>query len=111
MTQSDRVLAALSRAGARGITSVDFIRHPTVDGGPPILRVAARIRDLRDQGIEIETDGERDGVAVYKLRTVSSTAPGGDRVVEPAPSAEPSDGRLFDADVDTSHNSAHWKAA
>lgn len=67
MTQTDRVLAALSRAGARGITAVDFIRFPTIDGGPPILRVAARIKELRDQGFEIETDGERDSCAVYKL--------------------------------------------
>jgi hypothetical protein len=67
VTQADRLLTALTRAGAKGITSVDFIRYPTIDGGPPILRIAARVKDLRNEGFNIITEGERDGVAVYKL--------------------------------------------
>lgn len=67
MTQCDRVLAALTRVGDHGVTQVDFIRFPTIDGGPPILRIAARVKDLRDAGFEIITKGERDGCAIYKL--------------------------------------------
>ena len=37
------------------------------DGGHPITRVAARIRDLRDDGFDIYVDGERYGCAVYKI--------------------------------------------
>lgn len=72
MTQTSRLLAALTRAGDRGVTSVDFIRTPTIDGGPPILRLAARVKELRDEGFNVVTDGERDSVAVYKLEPADS---------------------------------------
>lgn len=51
-TQTDRVYAALQRGP---ITSVDF-QSPTCDGGPPILRVAARINELRDRGCRIRSE-------------------------------------------------------
>jgi hypothetical protein len=67
MTQQDRVLAALTRAGARGVTQVDFLLPNVIDGGAPITRVAARVNELRNDGFQIQTDGERDSCAVYKL--------------------------------------------
>jgi hypothetical protein len=66
MKQTTRVLRALRRH-PEGITSVDFLLPNVIDGGRPITRVAARIRDLRNEGHEIVTGGERYGCAVYKL--------------------------------------------
>ncbi|HTE60086.1 MAG TPA: hypothetical protein VK631_07015 [Solirubrobacteraceae bacterium] len=107
MTQTDRVLAALSRAGARGITAVDFAAPDVCDGGKPIMRVAARVKDLRDAGFEIETGGERDSCAVYKLQAhrgeqVTSEAQARVAVIKGAPGLEAavppeSSGTLFDA--------------
>lgn len=76
MTQTARVLAALTRAGDDGISAVDFAAPNVCDGGKPIMRVAARVKDLRDEGFRIETDGERNGCAVYKLRAPTSDAKG-----------------------------------
>lgn len=55
MTQSTRILELLHDRGARGITPIDFAL-PTTDDGPPIMRVAARIHDLKGRGFGIETD-------------------------------------------------------
>lgn len=66
-TQRDRVLRALHSAGPRGITAVDFQLPTVIDGGAPILRLAARIKDLRDEGHAITVTGERHGCAVYEL--------------------------------------------
>ena len=98
MTQVDRVLAAVTRAGARGITAVDFAAPDVIDGGKPIMRVAARINDIRNDGIAIVTDGERNGCAVYKLASAidqeetpcapaseSADTGGGGQGEEPAP--------------------------
>jgi hypothetical protein len=67
MTQTDRVLAALTRAGATGITQVDFTPPVVVDGGKPILRVGARIHELREAGFNIQNHGTRNQCAVYVL--------------------------------------------
>lgn len=67
MTQTDRVLAALSAAGATGITQVDFTLPNVVDGGKPILRVGARIHELREAGFNIQNHGTRNQCAVYVL--------------------------------------------
>ena len=71
MTQTDRVLAALTRAGAHGITQVDFLRFPTIDGGPPITRVAARVEELRDAGFKILSGERRDKCVVYRIDLTS----------------------------------------
>lgn len=68
MTQTDRVLAALHAHPNRGINSVDFIRFPTIDGGPPITRLAARIEELRNQGFNIESGERRERCTVYRIR-------------------------------------------
>lgn len=70
MTQTDRVLAALYLHADRGITQVDFLRFPTIDGGPPITRVAARIEELRDQGFLIVSGERRERCVVYRLGKV-----------------------------------------
>lgn len=66
MTQTERVLAAL-RIHLGGITQVDFLRVPTIDGGSPITRLAARILELRDDGHPILDAGTRDGCKLYRL--------------------------------------------
>jgi hypothetical protein len=75
MTQTDRVLAALTRAGARGITRVDFQLPDVCDGGTPILNIPGRIYDLRNAGIEIAEIGRRQACVVYVLaRSVRARA-------------------------------------
>lgn len=68
MTQRDRVLAALRHAGPSGITQVDFLGPQVCDHGKPITRVAARVNELRDQGLTITSSGTRHGCAVYVLK-------------------------------------------
>lgn len=70
MSQTDRVLAALRQAGARGITQSDFAPPEggtVLDGGGRITRLAARIRDLRDEGHGIVDAPARDGFKTYVL--------------------------------------------
>lgn len=64
MTQRDRIRDALHRGP---VSPIDFLRHPTVDGGPPILRVAARVHELRQDGHQITETRAQDGTAVYTL--------------------------------------------
>ena len=67
MTQKQRILKALESAGSRGVSPVDFLAPDVCDGGKPILRVAARILDLKNEGYQIDCQTEA-GVAVYVLR-------------------------------------------
>jgi len=67
VTQTERVIRALERAGDRGICAVDFLLPDVIDDGKPITRLAARVLDARGLGYDIVTDGERHGCAVYKL--------------------------------------------
>jgi hypothetical protein len=67
VTQRERVLRALRRAGATGLTQADWLRQPTPDGGRPITRLAARVHELREEH-EITVDGMRDSFPVYVLR-------------------------------------------
>jgi len=67
VTQSERVLRALQTAGSRGVTQVDFSLPDVVDGGPPITRLAARVKDLRGQGHTIIAAGLRQSCRVYEL--------------------------------------------
>lgn len=66
-TQTDRVLASLRKAGPLGVTAADWMGPRTPDGGPPILRLAARIGELRGRGIPVVNAGVRDKCAVYVL--------------------------------------------
>ena len=66
--QKARVLAALRIRGAHGITAADFAAGRVIDGHKPIMRVAARILELRQDGHRIVVEGERDGGCyVYRL--------------------------------------------
>lgn len=91
-TQRQRVLRALRRH-PEGLTQVDWLLPHVVDGGHPITRLAARVKDLRDEGHEIEVQGERYGCAVY---VIPQPAP----VPVPPPESpqlEPAEPTLFDA--------------
>jgi hypothetical protein len=79
MTQKERILKALRAAGERGVTTVDMVNGSL---GEPILRGAARIEELRDEGFAIKTVKLKNRTARYVLvmsaqGTVggSSTAP------------------------------------
>jgi len=67
MTQTQRVLKALEDAGPAGITQKDFLLPDIIDGGAPITRVGARIKELREDGHVIESAGVRQKFAVYVL--------------------------------------------
>ena len=114
MTQKERILNALRSAGARGISPVDFLAPDVCDGGKPILRVAARILDLKNEGHSIDCQTEA-GVAVYVLRseapvvTHSQPAPvvvdsradvRGDAGESPEEPSGLFDGALFEPEVD-----------
>lgn len=64
-SQTDRIAAAL-KAHPNGITQADWTGPHTIDNGPPILRLAARILDLKAKGFPIVDAGERQGCKVYK---------------------------------------------
>lgn len=66
MTQKERVLRALRQRGREGITQADF-DPPTIDGGARIYRVAARINNLKKDGVRVIPDGTRGGLTVYRL--------------------------------------------
>lgn len=90
-SQNDRVLLLLKqrKAAERGLSTVEMIRIPTADGGKPITRLAARVRDLQDRGYRIRSERRLDGTSTYFLD--------GDPAPETAPAAgEPSGSELFD---------------
>lgn len=78
--QNDRVLRALTKAGERGITRVDFQAPDVIDGGKPILNFPARIQDLEEDGYTITAGERRNRCTVYRLvgaaSETSNTRPG-----------------------------------
>lgn len=94
MTDAQRVLALLRNAYRdRGLAAPDVLSTP-IDGGKPILRLAARIKDLRNEGHEIETVGRRNRCAVYRLAGVpGQQAVGRDRGLSPPLAAAASAGQ------------------
>jgi hypothetical protein len=66
-SQNTRVLAALQAAGDRGIGPVDFL-PPTLDGGEPITRLAARVDVLNKRGFRVVNLAPGNRVAHYVLR-------------------------------------------
>lgn len=66
MTQKQRILRMLHQRGALGVTPVDFAGPNVIDGGAPIMRVAGRINDLRNEGHVIRTF-KKGQVAKYVL--------------------------------------------
>ena len=65
MSDTDRIARHLERFGTLSPLEFDGSR-PVVDGGKPVKRVAARIKELRDRGWTIET-GRRNGMGFYEL--------------------------------------------
>lgn len=81
MTQADRIHAALQ---AGPVQSTDFL--DPADGGPPILRVAARIYDLRQQGHTIRETRNANGTSTYIL-TAGAPSPPSEGLPETVPSS------------------------
>ena len=65
MTDRDRVLRHLQKYGSLSPLEFDGSR-PVVDGGKPIKRVAARVKELRDMGFPILTQ-RKNGMGFYVL--------------------------------------------
>lgn len=65
MTQTARVIKAAR--SFRGVSQVDFLGPDTVDGGPPITRLAARLWDAEQQGYSFECIGWRDKCKCWRL--------------------------------------------
>ena len=114
LTQTQRVIAAAK--SYRGVTQVDFLGTHTIDGGPPITRVAARIQDARDEGHEFENLGTRQSCKVYRWVSgpdeVERERAGTTATVEdvrrtlPGPPAEPQPSPTL---FDLSTAEPHWK--
>ncbi len=64
MSQTERVLAQLRKGP---VAAVAFQPPGVIDGGAPIWRIAARVRNLKDRGYEILSERLPDGTAVYRL--------------------------------------------
>lgn len=79
-SQRARLLAMLRAAGSLGLTAADLASAPP-DEGAPILRFSARILELRRDGHQIVTVGERDRCRVFRLVRREEPRP----VVEAAP--------------------------
>jgi hypothetical protein len=83
MTQKARVLSMLRNAGERGVRSDEFIRSY-------MPRAAARVQDLKDEGVEITSEREGkfcryrlvDHHAVSDGSVTSSEYPQGESVAE-----------------------------
>lgn len=86
LSQTQRVLRLAYARGDQGITAVDFQLPSVADGGAPILRVAARVKDLENDGIHFTDGGTRNRCKVYVLDRASLAA----ATKPPEPSAAPS---------------------
>jgi hypothetical protein len=71
-TQCDRILKASRRFN--GVCQADFSGAETVDGGPIITRVAARLYDLEQQGHRFEHIGTRHKTKVFRLIEAEGSA-------------------------------------
>lgn len=63
-TDNARVLRALQSGPVR---VTDWSGFTTPDGGKPILRMAARVKELRNAGWPVERTGRHNNCAVYEL--------------------------------------------
>jgi len=111
MTQTERVLAALKAVGPRGVTGYDFSGPVVIDGGHRVMRVAARVLELRERGYRIVPAGMRDGHRIYRLESGVEVAPA--PVGLPLPGSgvgggDLSPGQLFDTPPPATE---HWEAA
>lgn len=88
-TQATRVSRALDRY-PDGVCQVDFLLPNVIDGGLPITRLAARVKDLRDAGEAIEVVGERYGCVLYARTRVQPepVVPAAEPVAQEEPQAQ-----------------------
>lgn len=107
MTQSARVLAALRRGP---VNTTDFAQLPVIDGWKPVLRIAARIFDLQQQGHRITTSRRSNGTVDYILAddveedgvtTAVETPEGTDPTSAIPPCAMPTDCLMDEAESDS----------
>lgn len=108
-SQVERVLALLrERAGAgRGVNTTELQELPVADGGRPILRLAARVHQLRERGFVISGRRERNGTQTYVLLAepeVERASSAEHKVA--SPSADKSPARLALGGADTPPRSA-----
>jgi hypothetical protein len=61
MSQRERILSALDAAGVRGVSTTDFLLPDVIDHGAPIIRMAARVAELRKQGYRIAGGALKNG--------------------------------------------------
>lgn len=87
-SQKARVLDLLRERGPAGISALDFIRQPTADGGKPVLRLAARLWDLRMDGHEIRSIS-RSTVERYVLVCEAGQRGGSEAPPEPEERSAP----------------------
>lgn len=73
MTDLDRLRAHLE--AGKDICPTDWNNFHTPDGGKPIMRIAARIKDLRDEGYPVERTGTRNRCAVYNKVSADASSP------------------------------------
>ena len=91
-TQRQRVGDALRKHRRRGVSQLDFDGYPTIDGLPPIRRLASRIDELRQAGWRIDSGTRRNRMSVY----ISLGEP--EPIAEAEPAAAPQEGaQLFEA--------------
>jgi hypothetical protein len=67
MTDRDRILLRMYRIGS--VSPIDFAAPDVCDDGKPIMRVAARIKDLRDRGYTIRSSRAANGTAIYRMES------------------------------------------
>lgn len=84
LTDKQRILRFALERGDQGFTAVDFQLPHVADGGKPILRVAARVKDLRDEGFVFHDGGTRNRCKVYILDRQSLAD-----ATKPAPTSGP----------------------
>jgi hypothetical protein len=97
MTDKDRLRRHLE--AGHDVCPTDWNNFNTPDGGKPILRVAARMKDLDDDGYPVARVGTRNRCAVYRkvgsASGVSSTPTTTDRGADVKTQEEAPDA-LFD---------------
>lgn len=82
-TQRDRVADRLLSAGA--VSTVDFLGPRVIDGGEPILRLPARVDELRQRGWTIRTERETNRTARYVLLSAPLAAAPAAVTADPPP--------------------------
>jgi hypothetical protein len=110
---AERVLELARKRGRHGVHCSDFaVAGKTADGGKPILRLAARIDELRLRGHWFNTRKRRDRTVDYILvRDAAAVARALSRASEPRSGAEPE--RLFEPPPPVPLNAVltEWEAA